>query len=100
MDAVRKTLDPKQPIRKLGRGLSSLMALDTPVRVEVPVAPQSTAVSPPKERELSDFQSIALTAIVPSRFQPRKVMDDGAIARLADSIKRSGLMQPVVVRPA
>src|SRR5207248_2832206 len=49
---------------------------------------------------LSDFHLIAVTAIVPSRFQPRKVMDEGAIARLADSIKRSGLMQPVVVRPA
>jgi ParB family transcriptional regulator, chromosome partitioning protein len=100
MDAVKKALDPKQPLRKLGRGLSSLMALDTPVRVEVPVSSVPAAsVASPKSGTLSDFQSIGLTAIVPSRFQPRKVMDDEAIARLADSIKRSGLMQPVVVRP-
>jgi len=47
---------------------------------------------------LSDFQSISVDCIVPSRFQPRKSIDDAALARLADSIKRSGLMQPVIVR--
>jgi ParB family chromosome partitioning protein len=48
---------------------------------------------------LSDFVSVPITSIVASPYQPRKAMDEGAIARLADSIKRSGLMQPVVVRP-
>jgi ParB family chromosome partitioning protein len=107
MEAAKKMAEAKQPLRRLGRGLSSLMALDTPVRVEVPVvqvkngngvAHAEAAPQPAKANGLSDFQSIAVASIVPSRFQPRKVMDEGAIARLADSIKRSGLMQPVVVR--
>ena len=108
MEAAKKMAEAKQPLRRLGRGLSSLMALDTPVRVEVPgtpikggssATPVEVATTTPKANGLSDFQSILVTLIVPSQFQPRKVMDEGAIARLADSIKRSGLMQPVVVRP-
>ncbi|MBM4109695.1 MAG: ParB/RepB/Spo0J family partition protein, partial [Phycisphaerae bacterium] len=33
-------------------------------------------------------------------WQPRQRFDEGALGGLADSIKRSGLMQPIVVRPA
>jgi ParB family transcriptional regulator, chromosome partitioning protein len=107
MEAAKKMAEAKQPLRRLGRGLSSLMALDTPVRVEVPmvqvrngngIAPVEAAAPVAKANGLSDFQSIPVAAIVVSPFQPRKVMDEGAITRLADSIKRSGLMQPVVVR--
>jgi ParB family chromosome partitioning protein len=36
--------------------------------------------------------------ISPSPFQPRQVVDGGALARLADSIRQSGVMQPVLVR--
>jgi len=111
MDAKKSAaaIEAKPAVRRLGRGLSSLMALDTPVRVETqPQVPVTTEVRsqtlsmakaeavPPG---LSDFQSIDVTAISPSKYQPRKVMDEGAVARLAESIKRSGLMQPVIVRP-
>src|ERR1051325_10825429 len=96
MEAVKKA-EPKQPLRRLGRGLSSLMALEMPVRVEVPavsasiapavVAPEvsAPAVSPPplagpplkgRGPEGTEFQSISLDAIVASPFQPRKVMDE------------------------
>lgn len=37
--------------------------------------------------------------IRPSRFQPRRVFDQVSLERLADSIRRSGMMQPVVLRP-
>jgi ParB family chromosome partitioning protein len=102
-------IEAKPPVRRLGRGLSSLMALDTPVRVEpqpqAVVTSEVTSNSPtPVKAEavsavLSDFQSIGVGLISPSRYQPRKTMDEGAVARLAESIKRSGLMQPVIVRP-
>ncbi len=107
MDAAKKTT-----ARRLGRGLSSLMALDTPVRVDAAgpeaIIEAKPAIRPTQRTEngvlsddagLSDFQSIAVGEIGPSRFQPRKMMDEGTIARLAESIKRSGLMQPVIVRP-
>lgn len=43
---------------------------------------------------------IPLAQIVTSRHQPRKVMDESALKGLADSIRVSGVMQPVAVREA
>lgn len=48
---------------------------------------------------LSDLSSIEVVMIEPSPYQPRKVMDDGALGRLAESIRRTGVLQPVLVRP-
>lgn len=42
---------------------------------------------------------VALEAIRPSPFQPRKVFDPAALEELAASIRRHGLQQPIVVRP-
>ena len=41
---------------------------------------------------------IPLGAITVNRLQPRKVFEDGALHVLAESIKRFGVLQPVVVR--
>ncbi len=104
MEATKKPAAPveaKAPVRRLGRGLSSLMALGTPIQVAP--EPQVTATKAVSTAllasALSDFQSVAVGEISPSRYQPRKTIDPAAIARLADSIKRSGVMQPVIVRP-
>ncbi len=43
---------------------------------------------------------IPLQRIVTSRHQPRKTMDERALKGLADSIRVSGVMQPVAVREA
>ncbi len=45
-------------------------------------------------------RSIPVDSIAPNRYQPRRHMDEKALEQLADSIKRSGLMQPIIVRPA
>lgn len=59
---------------------------------EVRPAIQPTAAQP-------GVVNLLLAEIVPSRFQPRRDMDPAALERLAESVKRSGLIQPVVVRP-
>lgn len=41
---------------------------------------------------------IALSDIVPNRFQPRRVFDPEALNELAQSIKQHGVIQPVLVR--
>ncbi len=77
---------------RLGRGLSSLMSIETPVAVEpveVDPVPESTA----------GFTRVRVDSVGVSPFQPRKVMDEGSILRLAESIRRQGMMQPIVVRP-
>ncbi|MCC7387967.1 MAG: ParB/RepB/Spo0J family partition protein [Phycisphaerales bacterium] len=42
---------------------------------------------------------IAVGEIDPSAFQPRRAFDEASLVRLAASISRSGLMQPIIVRP-
>ena len=44
--------------------------------------------------------TIEVSLIRPNPFQPRAEFDEGEIAALAESLKRQGVLQPVVVRPA
>jgi ParB family chromosome partitioning protein len=48
----------------------------------------------------SDYQRIPLAAIRPNPFQPRHEFKDADLAELEASIKASGLLQPITVRPA
>jgi ParB family chromosome partitioning protein len=64
--------------RRLGRGLASLLGDD--------------AAEP-------GLRSIPLADIQPNPNQPRQRLDDVALASLAESIRRHGVVQPVVVRP-
>ncbi len=45
------------------------------------------------------FEEIPIDEIVPNPSQPRQAMDTGALSELVASIKKHGVMQPVVVRP-
>jgi len=71
----------------LGRGLDALIPSAPPPRAQ-PDAPAAT----PGEIRVAD--------IAPNPDQPRRRFDDGELERLADSITRHGVLQPVVVRPA
>ena len=44
-------------------------------------------------------QKISTERLIPNPDQPRTVFDDQAIEQLADSIKRFGVLQPIVVTP-
>lgn len=46
-----------------------------------------------------DAVTVKLTEIEPNRAQPRRDFDEEALSELADSIKRHGLLQPIIVRP-
>lgn len=43
---------------------------------------------------------VAVADVHPNRYQPREAMDEGELEALSASIRRSGLMQPIVVRHA
>ncbi|MFG0325771.1 MAG: ParB/RepB/Spo0J family partition protein [Phycisphaerales bacterium JB037] len=47
---------------------------------------------------LSGLQRIPVDRVVPSPFQPRTESGAGSLAQLAESIKQSGVIQPIVVR--
>lgn len=67
--------------RGLGRGLSAL----------IPNAAQESQTSEPAE--------LAIEIIAPNPMQPRTEIDEDSVAELADSIKKVGLLQPIIVRP-
>ncbi len=64
----------------LGRGLDAL--LDSPEVADVGV------------------QAVPLSLLSPNRLQPRSDFDDARIEELAESIRRQGIVQPVIVTPA
>ena len=74
----------------LGRGLSALLG---DVAREEPVAPAMPSAS------TKAIQSIEVALIQPHPEQPRRHFDDGALAELADSIGKRGVIQPIIVRP-
>jgi ParB family chromosome partitioning protein len=83
--------------KKLGRGLSSL--LGGPVQVVSGAAPKTESPSStPAEEAGKRIAQLAVGSIVPSPYQPRHVFDEASLAMLADSIRTSGVMQPILVR--
>jgi ParB family transcriptional regulator, chromosome partitioning protein len=82
--------------RRLGRGLSAL--LNEPVPVVVSQDTQTAVAAAGVAKSDRGMVQVEVGAIRPSRFQPRRTFDQGSLERLADSIQRSGMMQPVVLR--
>ncbi len=52
------------------------------------------------ENQIANVQVVALKALVPNPYQPRKVFDQAGIETLADSIRQHGVIQPLAVRAA
>jgi ParB family chromosome partitioning protein len=98
----------KQTKSRLGRGLSSLISIsDLPVEADVSSAgpPSSAPISrgdheaPSGATALSGQPvDISVDSVAPNPHQPRRQMNEPAIAELAASIKSTGLIQPVIVR--
>lgn len=72
----------------LGKGLNALFA-DTPI-VEKNIQEIT-------EENKEFIQKIKLINIEPNRDQPRRTFDEESIGELAESIKKYGLIQPIVV---
>lgn len=68
--------------RGLGRGLSAL----------IPTASQESHAG-------EEVTELAIDLITPNPDQPRTDIDEDAVAELSDSIKKVGLLQPIIVRP-
>src|ERR1700743_2801780 len=81
--------DPKR--RALGKGLDSLLP-----RVQSPAAPSYTAGPEP---ETGKPREIPLELIDSNPYQTRKIFDESSLAELAESIKPTGLVQLILLRP-
>lgn len=74
------------PKRGLGRGFEALLPADF----------DKTALLTPEDR----IEKVDVKSIQPNPHQPRKHFDEAALRELSASIKRHGVMQPLVVTPA
>ena len=83
----------------LGRGLASLMGLNTIDDFAPQQQPARPAQEVPAAEAADSVVRIALTDIDPNYEQPRKKFDEAALKELADSIKMHGVIQPIVVTP-
>lgn len=75
--------------KKLGRGLSALIADDY----------SEHGISVTDDSGKSGLRELSLGSIQSGKFQPRTHFDDQYIKELSESIAKSGIMQPIVVRP-
>ena len=104
--------------KRLGRGLDSLMGMARPAplakaTVEAessPAAspnrgggdpPAGSKYSPPSAARAtnSSLQSVATQRLIPNKNQPRTRFEPKALQSLGASLKRSGMMQPIVAVP-
>lgn len=85
-------MTPEQP-RRLGRGLEALLAMKAP-------EPRNTAGATSGQVDGLGFQHVRLSEIRPNPYQPRKEFRLEELAELQASLKASGLLQPITVRPA
>lgn len=51
-----------------------------------------------KDNINSEYQFLSLNQLTPSPYQPRKVFDEVELSELSASIKRNGVLQPLLVR--
>ncbi len=84
--------EKKTSTARLGRGLSTLLG-DAPV-IAVPAGDAPA----PADAGGNGLRVLSTQRIRPNAAQPRKRIDDAALAALAESIASTGLIQPVVVR--
>ena len=83
--------------KKLGKGLDALLSRSVAGEAGKPAEPE-TAQKGQRAKIARNFTEILVTDIKPSPFQPRRTFTPEALAELAASIERHGLLQPIVVR--
>ncbi len=71
----------REPGPRLGRGLASLLG-DEPSAIEAPAT-----------------HMLALDALEPGPFQPRRQMEPSTLVELKESIRAHGILQPLLLRP-
>lgn len=100
-----------KPKSRLGRGLSSLISLSAPedAPTQLPAVPATDTPSnapsaAPSDTSAAPFPGIRvaeipLTSVVPNPHQPRRHFNEASLNELAASLKSTGMIQPIIVRP-
>lgn len=92
VETTKATSTPSSRRKKrgLGRGLDALLQ-----------AGKSEPIQAVDNVEVTDnsLRHLPVEYLKPGQYQPRKDMDRQSLEELSESIKRQGIMQPIVVRP-
>ena len=96
------------PRNALGRGLGALIrepepaqpvpAIEQPAATSISSGPAAAAAAPAREA-MHGPQEIDIDLVEPSPYQPRTRFREEALEELSRSIRASGIIQPIVVRP-
>lgn len=86
----------KTPPRGLGRGLSALFS-DTEEAYGNAAKTSESGLPQPLPEDIKGLKEVDIDLIRPNPNQPRKHFDEAALNELADSIKKHGLIMPIVV---
>src|SRR6185436_7520891 len=78
--------------KALGRGLDALLPSNRPAAV-------APALQPAREHDRSAAQEIPLELIDRNPFQTRGKVDEISLEELTASVRETGVVQPIVVRP-
>ena len=82
--------------RRLGRGLDFFLSGGRQTAPANPKLPEAAAR--PSEPRDGDVRKVPIAELGTSPFQPRKNFGDEELAQLAESLKGSGMLQPILAR--
>jgi ParB family chromosome partitioning protein len=92
----------KEKPKHLGRGLASLLGpiISTRTEAERILDRPAEVTNFPVDKDLHEsLRELNVDVISPNPYQPRTVWDQQELMNLAESIKSSGIIQPIIVRP-
>lgn len=86
--------------KKLGRGLDALLSSgSTETMASLLGKPRDRTPQPAPVAKDGDLRHVPIELVQRGKYQPRTDMHEEALEELADSIRRQGVMQPIVIRP-
>ncbi|WP_019028775.1 ParB/RepB/Spo0J family partition protein [Colwellia piezophila] len=88
----------RKGVSRLGRGLDALLSPQISAAPAEAIAANTTEASDSVQNTDNELQKLAITKLVPGKYQPRREMSDTGLEELSLSIKSQGIIQPIVVR--
>jgi len=85
--------------RGLGKGLSALISENYNQNSNAPSTAKDSKDSSAQPSS-SGMETLAIEQLLQGKYQPRTQFNEQALAELSESIRRNGIMQPIIVRKA
>ena len=95
-EAEKKIQQDKEPSEKKSPDRRSSEKKTSEKKIPEKKTPEKKATA--KKSQETERQMVRLSLVEPNRSQPRKHFDEESLKELADSIKRFGVLQPLIVR--